>query len=289
MKYNPALISYFFQRESTKHNIRQLLRFLLVLLVMVTVYSIIFHLLMMAEGQNHSWLTGFYWTLTVMSTLGFGDITFHTDLGRAFSILVLLSGMIFLLTLLPFTFIKFFYAPWIEAESRKRAPRELPPDTRGHVIITSYDPVTVALIDKLENHKYEYALIVDDFKRALDLYDIGIRVAVGDIDDPETYRKLRVDRAALVVATNRDEINTNIAFTVRELSERVPILTTADSPYSEEILRMAGSSKVLRIYDILGRSLASWTIGGDCTANIIGRFDELLIAEFPAMSTPLVG
>lgn len=289
MKYNPALISYFFQRESTKHNIRQLMRFLLVLLVMVTVYSIIFHLLMMAEGQNHSWLTGFYWTLTVMSTLGFGDITFHSDLGRAFSILVLLSGMIFLLTLLPFTFIKFFYAPWIEAESRKRAPRELPPDTRGHVIITSYDPVTVALIDKLENHKYEYALIVDDFKRALDLYDMGVRVAVGDIDDPETYRKLRVDRAALVVATNRDEINTNIAFTVRELSERVPILTTADSPYSEEILRMAGSSKVLRIYDILGRSLASWTIGGDCTANIIGRFDELLIAEFPAASTPLVG
>jgi Trk K+ transport system NAD-binding subunit len=149
--------------------------------------------------------------------------------------------------------------------------------------------VTVALIDKLENHKYEYALIVDDFKRALDLYDMGVRVAVGDIDDPETYRKLRVDRAALVVATNRDEINTNIAFTVRELSERVPILTTADSPYSEEILRMAGSSKVLRIYDILGRSLASWTIGGDCTANIIGRFDELLIAEFPAASTPLVG
>ena len=118
MKYNPALISYFFERESTKHNIRQLLRFLIVLLAMVTVYSIIFHLLMMAEGQNHSWLTGFYWTLTVMSTLGFGDITFHSDAGRAFSILVLLSGMIFLLTLLPFTFIKFFYVPSIEAESR---------------------------------------------------------------------------------------------------------------------------------------------------------------------------
>ena len=29
MKYNPALISYFFQRESTKRNIRQLLKFLL--------------------------------------------------------------------------------------------------------------------------------------------------------------------------------------------------------------------------------------------------------------------
>jgi transaldolase / glucose-6-phosphate isomerase len=36
------------------------------------------------EGREHSWITGVYWTLTVMSTLGFGDITFETDLGRLF-------------------------------------------------------------------------------------------------------------------------------------------------------------------------------------------------------------
>ena len=289
MKFNPAVISYFLQRESTRRNLRQLLKFLFVLSIMVTVFSVIFHFLMAFEGKDHTWITGFYWTLTVMSTLGFGDITFHSDLGRLFSIVVLLSGMIFLLTLLPFTFIKFFYAPWIEAESRKRTPRELPPETRDHVIITHYDSVTMALIKKLVDHRIDYVLIVDDFKHALELYDMGIRVAVGDVDDSETYRNLRVDKAALVVATDRDEINTNITFTVRELCEQVPIVTTADSPYSEDILLMAGSTKVLQIYDILGRSLAAWTVGGDCRANIISRFDELIIAEFPATGTPLVG
>ena len=155
MKYNPAVISFFFQKESTKRNVRQLLKFLLVLTAMVAVYSVLFHFIMAAEGKDHTWLTGVYWTLTVMSTLGFGDITFQTDLGRVFSIVVLLSGMIFLLTLLPFMFIKFFYAPWIEAESRKRAPRELPPETKDHVIITSYDPVTMALIEKLDELRHE--------------------------------------------------------------------------------------------------------------------------------------
>jgi Trk K+ transport system NAD-binding subunit len=139
------------------------------------------------------------------------------------------------------------------------------------------------------DHRIDYVVIVADFKRALELYDTGVRVAVGDVDDPETYRKLRVDGAALVVATDRDEINTNITFTVRELSERVPIITTADSPYSVDVLEMAGSTKVLQIYDMLGRSLAAWTVGGDCRANIISRFDELIIAEFPATGTPLVG
>ena len=289
MKYNPAVLSYFFEGEVAKSNIRLLVKFILVLTFLITVYSILFHFLMAYEGQEHSWITGFYWTLTVMTTLGFGDITFHTDLGRAFSMVVLLSGVVLLLTLLPFTFIKFFYGPWMEAEARKRAPRELPPETKDHVIITSYDYVTAALIEKLNDHKQGYVLIVENQKEALELYDAGLRTAVGNIDDPETYRKMRVDRASLVVATSRDEINTNIAFTVREMSEKVPIITTADSPHSEDILRMAGSSRVLQLYEMLGRSLATWTVGGECRANIISRFDELIIAEFPALGTPLVG
>jgi len=289
MKFNSSIVGYFFQRSSTRRNLRQLMEFILVLSGLVICYSIVFHFVMAAEGKDYSWITGVYWTLTVMSTLGFGDITFQTDLGKAFSIVVLISGMLFMLTLLPFMFIKFFYAPWVDAENRNRAPRELPPGTGDHVIITNYDPVTMALIQKLTNHKHEYVLIVDDLRRALELYDQGLRVAVGDIDDPDTYRRLRVDRAALVVATNSDEMNTNIAFTVRELSDRVPILTTADSPFSDDILQMAGSTKVLRIYDILGRSLAAWTVGGTGRTNIISRFDDLLIAQYTAFETPLAG
>jgi len=275
--------------ENTKLNVRQLARYCLVLAAMVIFYSILFHFLMAYEGRDHSWLTGFYWTLTVMTTLGFGDITFDSDPGRAFSILVLLSGVVFFLTLLPFTFIKFFYVPWIEAEAQKRTPKELPVETKDHIIITSHDAVTQALIEKLTDHGYEYVVLFEDYKEAQEHADTGLRVALGNIDDPETYRKMRVESALMVVATNRDEINTNVAFTVRELSDTVPIITTANSPFSVDILQMAGSTRVLQFYDILGRSLATWTVGGDCKANIISRYDDLNIAEFPAMGTPLVG
>jgi voltage-gated potassium channel len=289
VKYLPSIMSYFAHRESAKRNLRQLFKFFLLLASLVAAYSVLFHFIMAFEGNAHSWVTGIYWTLTVMTTLGFGDITFHSDLGRIFSIVVLLSGVIFLLTLLPFTFIKFFYGPWVEAESRNRTPKELPPETRDHVILMAYDPVTMALIKKLKNHRNDYVVVVEDQRQALELYDAGIRVAVGDIDDPETYGRMRVDRASLVVATHRDEINTNIAFTVRELNEKVPIVTTADSPYSEDILQMAGSTKVLKLHEMLGRSLATWTVGGDCRSIIISQFDELILAEFLAVGTPLVG
>ena len=54
----------------------------------------------------------------------------------------LITAALFLLVLLPFTFIQFFYAPWIEAQAKARTPRVLPEDERGHVILTRYDPVT---------------------------------------------------------------------------------------------------------------------------------------------------
>ncbi len=119
----PAEIASVIHSRRGHRNLRLLARFFLVLTAMIIVYSVGFHLLMLREGQEHTWLTGFYWSLTVMSTLGFGDITFHTDLGRAFSMVVLLSGMIFLLVLLPFTFIEFFYVPWINAQTAA-APRQ---------------------------------------------------------------------------------------------------------------------------------------------------------------------
>src|SRR5699024_9495671 len=114
-------------------NVKRLLRFLGGLGILILIYSILFHLIMVYEGQEHSWITGFYWTLTVMSTLGFGDITFTSDIGRAYSVVVLASGMVSLLILLPFTFIEFFYAPWLEAQSKARAPRELPEGYSDHV------------------------------------------------------------------------------------------------------------------------------------------------------------
>lgn len=289
MKYFPSILSYFAHGESTKRNLRLLFKFILVLAAIITIYSILFHFIMALEGRDYTWITGIYWTLTVMTTLGFGDITFHSDLGRSFSIVVLISGVLFLLTLLPFTFIKFLYAPWIETESRKRTPKELHPETNHHVILTSYDSVTASLIQKLKDHQYDYVLLAEDVQRALVLYDEGVRVALGNIDDPETYLKMRIDRAAMVVATNQDEINTNIAFTVRELNETVPIITTADSPHSEDILEMAGSTKVLKLHDMLGRSLAIWTVGGDCRSTVISQFDELILAEFSPFGTPLVG
>src|SRR5690606_31227954 len=193
MKFISSQVAYFFQNRKAKTNIARLVRFILVLIGLIILYSVVFHYIMELEGRDYSWISGFYWTLTVMSTLGFGDITFNSDLGRMFSLIVLLSGIVFLLVMLPFTFIQFFYAPWLEAQNRSRAPRELPSTTKNHVIITNFDPVTKALIEKLTSYNYNYVLIVADLQNALNYSDLDYNVMVGELDDPNTYRKARIE------------------------------------------------------------------------------------------------
>jgi len=289
MKFIPAQVIYFVRSRTTKRNLKLLFRFLLALTAIVIIYSILFHFIMVFEDREFSWITGFYWTLTVMSTLGFGDITFTSDLGKVFSMFVLMSGIVFLLVMLPFTFIQFFYAPWLEAQSRARTPRELPKNTSGHVILTNFDPITINLVEKLNQYNRKYAIILTDFQRAIELYDLNYKVVVGDPGDPETYKRLRIQNAALVVANNDDMMNTNIAFTIREISEKVPIITNADADHSIDILQLAGSTHVFQFMKMLGKSLARRTLGVSMGANVIGRFDQLLIAEAPAMRTPLEG
>jgi Trk K+ transport system NAD-binding subunit len=289
MKFMPSQLSYFLRHTQVKRNLRTLAEFLAVIAFAIIIYSTIFHFIMEYEGRHYSWITGFYWTLTVMSTLGFGDITFFSDLGRVFSMVVLLSGIVFLLIMLPFTFIKFFYAPWLESQVQSRAPRELPSSIKNHVIITNHDPVSTSLIRKLEQYSYDYVIAVSDIQAAADLHDKGYKVVVGYLDNPETYENMRVENAALVLVNNNDIINTNIAATIREVSESVPIVTNADLDDSIDILELAGATHVFQFGKMLGVAMAQHTLGASAQANILGGFGELLIAEAHAFHTPFEG
>ncbi len=273
-----------------QRNLRSLAKYVVVLAAVIAVYAVLFHVIMeRAEGQRHSWLTGVYWTLTVMSTLGFGDITFHSDLGRAFSIVVLLSGIVLLLIVLPFAFIRYFYAPWLEARLRLRAPREVSDETSGHVILCAWDSIAPGLTEELAALGVPWVLIEPDATRAAQLHGEGVPVVAGEVDNAETYRRAGVSRARAVLANCDEVTNTNITLTVREVSTTVPVLAVVENGRSVDILELSGATKVLPLKLQLGEQLASRINAGRAQAHVIGHFRNLVIAEVPVHNTPLAG
>ena len=288
VKFLTTLLSALSAQEAGT-SVRALARLVAVLVVSVAVFSIGFHEVMAFEGRAFSWVTSVYWTVVTMTTLGYGDITFSTDLGRLYSLVVLLVGSILILVLLPFTFIQVVYLPWRRATRRAGAPRVLPASTRDHVVLAGLDPVTDALVDRLRAAGVDHVVLEADVEHALALHDRGYRVAVGELDDPETYRDVRAEQAAMLFVARGDETNTNAVFTWREVTAAGRIVATARSDDAVDILELVGAEHVLRPAEVLGAAFARRILAPTARSSVVARFDDLVVAEASAAGTDLVG
>ena len=283
------LVSVFREGE-VRRDLRALLRYAVFLATVIALYAVLFQVIMVqVEGQSYSWITAVYWTLVTMTTLGFGDVVFASDVGRLFTIFVLGSGVVLLLVVLPFTFIRFFYAPWLEAQVRLRAPRRLPTSVRGHVIISRHDEIASVLIERLRTEGIPCYVVEPDPAAAAHLLNQGIALVTGELDSRTTYDGLQVEQARLLLANREDTTNTNITLTVREVSRDVPIVGVVEHEDSTDILELSGCTHVLPLKVRLGEYLANRVSAGLGTADVIGTFEGLQIAEFSARNTPLAG
>lgn len=277
------------QPEKTQSHRKVFSRFMLVLVAEIVVFSLLFHWLMLYEGREYSFFTGFYWTFTVMSTLGFGDITFTSDLGKLFSTIVLISGIIFFLILLPFTFLQHFYIPWVERQKKEMVPRSLPQTTSRHVLIAGTNPIALNLAQSLARYDMQAFLLCGDMQTALQLIGRGLNAVLGEYDDKETYRRLQADRAAALVVMDSDIRSANIVFSAHEATPDLNIVAGVETLEARDILRMAGCSHCFHFYSLLGEALARRVIHPNRRVSILGHFGRLVLAEAPVMRTPLAG
>ncbi|MGH9374086.1 MAG: potassium channel family protein [Vicinamibacterales bacterium] len=290
MKFLASQLAFLISDRENRANLGALLKYVLLLALLILGYAVLFHVIKsQVEGEQHSWVTGLYWTLVVMTTLGFGDITFQSDIGRIFSIVVLLSGVVLLLVMLPFLFIRLFYAPWLEARVRLRAPREVPEGTQDHVILIEYDAIAVGLTARLRDEAIQYFVIEPDTARAARLIGEGVSVVAGENDSDDTYVRVAAREARLLLANCEDTTNTNITITAREIAPELPIVAIVEEADSVDVLQLSGATTVLALKQQLGEYLANRVDVGRAEAHVIGSFRDLQIAELPARDTPFAG
>ncbi len=281
--------SVFKQREKRRNAVR-FLRFALVLFLFVGIYMYFYRSLMSEERQDLvGWVESFYWVLTTMSTLGYGDITFTGNAGRLFSMVVMFTGVFYLFIVLPFVFMEFLYKPFMEYQTGARVARKFEHAGGKHVILTHYDSISHALMDKLTHFGYPFVLIVENLKQALSLHDMDFPVMLGNLDDAETFENASIKNAAMLVATDDDIRNVNIAFRARDASPSLSIVSTCSRATSEEILSLAGASHVIRSSQQTGSFLARRICCTDNFTHMIGSFEDVQIAEVNIHGTPLVG
>jgi Trk K+ transport system NAD-binding subunit len=172
---------------------------------------------------------------------------------------------------------------------RLRAPREVRPLTKGHVIISEYDAIAAGLVERLKDAGIPYFIVEPDAEKAARFVSEELSVVTGENDSRETYARLLTSDARLVVANCEDTVNTNITLTVREVAPQVQIAAIVEEDDSVDILQLSGATTVLPLKRQLGESLANRADTGRVEAHVIGSFRGVQVAELPVRDTVLSG
>ena len=224
-----------------------------VLLLLVAVGTVSFHLL---EGLD--FFDSLYLTVTILSTVGFGDIVPETALGKVIYMGLDLTGVGV-----------FGYA--VSSIASIMAERSIFKLARGffflggegrlrnHVIVVGWNELSKAVCSELKVNGYNVVLVVERDEAARDASKAGYDALVGSPLEEATYRHVGVENARAVVLTEDDPSKNLMAILrIREINRRARIVVACGDDLMKSLFYRAGADRVVNLAEVSGRILASF-------------------------------
>jgi len=210
---------------------------------------------MAIEGMT--FVDALYMSVITVSTVGFGEVTPLSPIGRLFTIALIVTGVgtvIYLLTVaaelvLEGTLREFF--------GRSAMDKRIH-DLRGHVVICGFGRLGRAVVEELERHDVPTVIIESDPAKESDLIAMNLLYVIGSALEESAMEKASIDSArAVVVATASDSDNVYIVLSVREKRPDIFIYARGDSEAGLRRLRLAGATQTLAAYQWGGMRIAA--------------------------------
>ena len=213
--------------------------------LLVVVYSFVFLFLMVsAEGRSYTAVDAVYWVITTMTTQGAGDIVFVSSIGKIFSMVVELTGIVLFFAIL----IPIVVAPVLQSV---RASVPTKSKAQEHVLIVGYSPMVDTIIGELNERDLPYLVIDGDRDVVQALVERKIPCIYGDPSDEVTLKNAQIQRAKKVVLNQSDEKNAIIALVAKKLT-RADIIGLVEDMANAVYLLYAGADKVVSPKQLLG-------------------------------------
>ncbi|WP_406657612.1 potassium channel protein [Methanolobus sp. ZRKC2] len=257
--------------------------------VLILAYIFIFIQIMRYEQQYEfaNIFNAFYWVISTVTTVGYGDIVFESMPGKMFSVFVQLSGI-------PLVFAFLFsvvITPWLEKNVHSSLPTKTSRNLKEHIIICGYNKLVETLIEELNEDDIPYVLIEEDEELIKKLLKRNIHTIAGIPSEEETLENANIYTARFVIANRSDEMNANIVLTARKLSN-LKIIAVVEDSSNKKYLKYAGATSVVSPKELYGRF-----IGRKAADPFVRRltgatefFEGVSIVEFPIYpKSPLIG
>lgn len=255
----------------------------------ILVYMLLFLEIMILEGQTaHINVTdAIYWVVTTLTTVGYGDITMTSNIGKLYAVFVQLSGIPLVFGIL-FTLV---IIPWMEKKIQSNIPSRAPKKLNDHIIICGYNRLIETLIEELKENDIPYILVEEEAELVMELLKRNIHAIYGLVSEEETLRNANIKEARFLIANRSDEMNANIVLTARNISD-VNIIAIVEDRANKKYLKYAGATSVVSPKELFGRF-----IGRKAADPFVNRltgatefFEGVSIVELPIYpKSPLMG
>jgi voltage-gated potassium channel len=199
----------------------------------------------------------FYLTIVTLTTVGYGDLVPHTQAGRMFTVLIILSGVGSALYL-------FTIGAQLVLEGQLRdvfgrtAMQRRASNLEGHVIVCGYGRFGRAVAGELARNGAEMVVIDADPAREEDLRRLGVPYLIGSAVADDVLERAGIRKArAIVVATPSDPDNVFITLSAREKNPAIRIHARGETEAGLRRLELAGAHQTLSAYHSGGVRMAA--------------------------------
>ena len=221
---------------------------LMAVLAAIALGTIVFHLL-----EGWSILDSLYVTAQTVTTVGFGDITPRTALGRVFATVFMIVGVGIVLYALTSTVQSIVHSELFARYGHSRKMSKL----RDHFIICGAGRVGSHLIRSLRAVDGVFLVIESDQRKCEVLMDMNVPVLVRDATLEESLIEAGVEHArGLASCLPDDADNVYVVLTARDLNPGIHIVARAAEEQAESKLIRAGANRVVAPTIIGGHRMA---------------------------------
>lgn len=212
---------------------------ILTLISIVIIGTIGFHFI-----EEESLLDSFYWTVVTIMTVGYGDITPSTELGKAFSIVLMAVGIgaiLYTLTTIGRNIVEGrIWRIFMKTEKNEEVKK-----LEDHLVICGYGDVGKTVTQELLLGN-EDLVIVDTDKETLRKEASDLPYIIGDATKEEVLETARIEKAKGLFATlPSDSDNILLTLIAKDINPEIRIVTKAETTEGAKHLRRAGAESIV--------------------------------------------
>jgi voltage-gated potassium channel len=204
-----------------------------------------------SNGESKDLGTSFYWTITTITTVGYGDEVPESTGGRMVFYIVAFLGI----STISFAFGTF--ASKLMEASLMSVNGLGSTKQKNHTILIGWDQITEATYEELVS-RGEKIVVIDDDDDPVEMKAKGVEFIKGNPSENSVLRRGGIEKAKTVlIPIENDEETILIALKAKRLNPEVFVVATCDSVENQSTMVATGIDIVIPQSEIIGTLLGN--------------------------------